>query len=153
MVGLVFVGLELRQNTRIQRVNATQMLAAEYADALDVLADDPHAACVYVKGIDGLDNLDGAERLQFFVIWFRIFRAAEQLHYYAEEGMVEPRIWRSFQRQLNEVSRLPGVREWWTVRRDWFSDDFQAFIDELVESTPPAAWQTYQDHACAVSPS
>lgn len=149
VVGLVFVGMELRQNTNIERITATQTLAAQYADALVVMAEEGEAACVYALGINGLSNLDGAERLRFFVILFRIFRAAEQLHYYSLEGMVEPRIWRSFERQVREVVSLPGVQEWWAVRRDWFSDRFQEFMDATIAEGPSVAPQTYQQNSCA----
>lgn len=148
VIGLVFVGYELRENTRIQRVTATQTLAAEYADAIEVMAYDGDAACIYSLGINGLANLDDSERLRFFVILFEIFRAAEQLHYYSAEGMVEPRIWRGFERQIREVVNLPGVQEWWLVRRDWFSDDFQSFIAATIQAGPVAEPQTYQDHSC-----
>lgn len=149
VVGLVFVGMELRQNTNIERITATQTLAAQYADALVVMAEEGEAACVYALGINGLSNLDGAERLRFFVILFRIFRAAEQLHYYSLEGMVEPRIWRSFERQVREVVSLPGVQEWWAVRRDWFSDRFQEFMDATIAEGPAVEPQTYQQRSCA----
>ena len=148
VLGFVFVGFELRQNTELQRITATQTLAAEYADALEVMAYEGEAACIYALGINGLSNLDDSERLRFFVILFEIFRAAEQLHYYSEEGMVEPRIWRGFERQLREVASLPGVQEWWAVRRDWFSDDFQVFLDATIASGPRIPPQTYQQHSC-----
>ena len=148
VVGLVFVGYELRQNTRIQRITATQTLAAEYADAIEVMAYEEDASCIYALGINGLDNLDAAERLRFFVILFEIFRAAEQLHYYSLEGMVESRIWRGFERQLTEVVSLPGVQEWWPIRRAWFSDEFQAFLDATIAAGPTVEPQTYRDHAC-----
>lgn len=148
VVGLGFVGYELRQNTRIQRITATQTLAAEYADALQGMAYDGEAACVYVLGINGLENLDDDERLRFFVIMFEIFRAAEQLQFYAGEGMVEPRIWRGFERQVTEIASLPGVQEWWAVRRSWFSDQFQAFMDATVAAGMMVAPQRYPDHTC-----
>lgn len=149
VVGLVFVGYELRQNTKIQRVTATQTLAAEYADALEVMAYEGEAACIYALGINGLANLDDAQRLRFFVIMFEIFRAAEQLHYYSVEGMVEPRIWRGFERQITEVVSLPGVQEWWSVRQPWFSDQFQDFVESTISAGPIVEPQTYRDHACA----
>jgi hypothetical protein len=151
VVGLVFVGLELRQNTTIQRINATQTLAAEYSDALEVMAYEGEAACIYALGINGLENLNEAERLRFFVQMFLIFRSAEQLHYYSLEGMVEPRVWRGFERQLNEVANLPGVRQWWTMRRSWYSDVFQSYIDETIASGPVVEPQLYLDHACLTS--
>lgn len=147
VIGLIFVGLELRQNTTAQRVTATQTLVVDYENAIDKLADAENA-CIYVLGINGLQNLSGIERYRFFVLWFHIFRAAEQLHYYSLEGMIEPQIWRGFQRQLNEVSRLPGVREWWSIRRDWFSDDFQTFIDDLVADEAPVELELFSPEGC-----
>lgn len=148
VIGMVFVGFELRQNTKVQRITATQTLAAEYADALEAMAYEGEAACIYVLGINGLANLRDDERLRFFVILFEIFRAAEQLHHYAEQGMVEPRIWRGFERQVGEVASLPGVQEWWALRREWFGDPFQAFLDSVIASGPTVEPQTYREHAC-----
>lgn len=148
VIGLVFVGIELRQNTRVQRITATQTLAAEYADALEVMAYDGEAACIYALGINGLANLDDAQRLRFFVMMFEIFRAAEQLQFYSVEGMVESRIWRGFERQVGEVANLPGVQEWWAIRRGWFSDEFQTFVDGIIATGPAVEPQTYRNHAC-----
>lgn len=72
----------------------------------------------------------------------------EPLHYYSAEGMVEQRIWRGFERQVSEVISLPGVQQWWDLRRDWFSDGFQAYLDELIAAGPTVEPQTCQDHAC-----
>jgi len=148
VVGLLFVGLELRQNTTVQRITATQVLTAEYADALEVMAYEGEAACIYALGINGLSNLDDVQRLRFFVIMFQIYRSAEQLHYYSLEGMLEPRIWRGFERQLEEITQLPGVQEWWSARHNWFSDEFQSYVDGSMSSGTSVEPQTYQDHAC-----
>jgi hypothetical protein len=136
IVGLVFVGLELRQNTLMQRVTATQTLVVDYENAVDLLNKDQKTACIYVRGSNGLENLTGIERYRFFVMWFHLLRAAEQLHYYSLEGMVDQRIWRGFQRQLDEVVRYPGTQQYWAVRRDWYSDEFQGFIDQILEQAP-----------------
>jgi hypothetical protein len=87
VIGLVFVGYELRQNTTIQRITATQTLAAEYADALEVMAYEGDAACIYALGINGVDNLDDTERLRYFVMMFQIFQSVEQLHYSHESRL------------------------------------------------------------------
>ena len=148
VIGLVFVGMELRQNTLMQRVSATQTLVTDYERALDVLAFEADAACIYVRGINGLESLNDADRLRFFVMLFQIYRSGEQLHYYSVEGMVEPRIWRGFERQLNEISQLPGVQQWWDLRQDWFSDEFQNYIGGSIESGTAVTPQTYPDHQC-----
>jgi len=148
IVGLIFVGLELRQNTVVQRVTATQTLVADYENAVDLLTKDERSACIYVRGSNGLENLTGIERYEFFVMWFHLLRAAEQLHYYSLEGMVEQRIWRGFQRQLDEVVRYPGVQQYWQLRRDWYSDEFQEFVDQLLERAPAINSVPLSDEGC-----
>ena len=150
VIGLVFVGLELRQNTLMQRVTATQTLVVDYEYAVDLLAKNEAAACIYVRGSNGLDNLTGIERYQFFVMWFHLLRAAEQLHYYSLEGMVDQRIWRGFQRQLDEVVRYPGVQQYWELRRDWYSDEFQLFIDQIFERAPITSSVPLSEDGCEV---
>ena len=150
IVGLVFVGLELRQNTLMQRVTATQTLVVDYENAVDLLAKDEASACIYVRGSNGLDNLTGIERYQYFVMWFHLLRAAEQLHYYSLEGMVDQRIWRGFQRQLDEVVRYPGVQQYWELRRDWYSDEFQSFIDQIFEQAPVTDSVPLSEEGCKI---
>ncbi len=147
----MFVGLELRQNSDLLRITATQTLAAEYSDALEVMAYEGEAACVYALGVNGLHNLNDVQRLRFFVQLFLIFRSAEQLHYYSLEGMVEQRVWRGFERQLIEVANLAGVREWWEVRHSWFSDEFQAYLNQVIEAGPVAEPQNYMGESCLSS--
>jgi hypothetical protein len=148
IVGLVFVGLELRQNTIVQRVTATQTLVVDYENAVDLLTKDNESACIYVRGNNGLSNLSGIERYRYFVMWFHLLRAAEQLHYYSLEGMVDARIWRGFQRQLDEVIRYPGVKEYWQLRRDWYSDEFQNFIDSIYSNKPVVEPVVLSDEGC-----
>ena len=151
VIGLIFVGLELRQNTLMQRVTATQALSVNYENAVDELGKDAETACIYVRGINGLDNLNGTERFRFFVLWFHILRAGEQLHYYSLEGMVDTRIWRGYERQLDEIFRLPGVQQYWQVRKDWYSDEFQNFVDQMIAKAPASEPETFSVDKCQES--
>jgi hypothetical protein len=148
VIGLIFVGLELRQNTLMQRVTATQALSVNYENAVDALGKDTETACIYVRGIMGLDNLNGIERYRFFVLWFHVLRAGEQLHYYSLEGMVDERIWRGYERQLNEIFRYPGVQQYWEVRKDWYSDEFQGFVEQMIGRAPVADPASFSFDGC-----
>lgn len=148
IIGLVFVSLELRQNTLMQRVTATQALSVNYENAVDALGKDTETACIYVRGIKGLGNLNGIERYRFFVLWFHVLRAGEQLHYYSLEGMVDERIWRGYERQLGEIFGYPGVQQYWEVRRDWYSDEFQDFVGKLITEAPAADPASFSFDGC-----
>jgi len=43
---LIFVGLELRQNTLMKRVTATQTLVEDYENAIDTIGQDAQTACI-----------------------------------------------------------------------------------------------------------
>ena len=148
VTSLLFVGWELRQSTRIQQIEASQSLGEDYVNALNVMAYESDAACIYVNGINGLKYLTDVEKLRFFVIWFNIFRAAEQLHNYSLEGMIDVRTWNGFQRQLKQVTRWPGVREWWDLRDYWFSEEFQSFINEMIANTEPEEVELFKPSNC-----
>ena len=151
IVGLIFVGLELKQNTLMQRVTATQTLVLDYENAVDAVGANADTACIYVRGINGLENLNGVERYRFFVLQFHLLRAGEQLHFYSLEGMVDQRIWRGFERQLDEIVRYPGLQQYWEVRSDWYSDEFQAFINGLISEAPKAQTEPFSEDGCQKS--
>lgn len=66
--------------------------------------------------------------------------------------MVDQRIWRGFQRQLDEIVRYPGVRQF---GRAWFamnggeiilmSPEFHEAIAETIETTPVQTSDDYLD--------
>ena len=76
IVGLIFVGLELRQNTIMQKVTATQTLVVDYENAIDAIGQDTKIACIYVRGINGLENLNGIERYRFLFCGSTFFARA-----------------------------------------------------------------------------
>ena len=46
VVGLIFVGLELRRNTLMQRVTTTQTLVVDYENAIDTIGQDADTSCI-----------------------------------------------------------------------------------------------------------
>lgn len=82
------------------------------------------------------------------MLWFHVLRAAEQLHYYSLEGMVDERIWRGYERQLDEIFRLPGVQQYWEVRKDWYSDEFLAFVAQMIARAPASPPEHFSVEGC-----
>ncbi|MDH3915428.1 MAG: hypothetical protein OEU49_08765 [Chromatiales bacterium] len=66
-------------------------------------------------------------------------------------GLVEQRIWRGFERQIREVSQLPGVQQWWSVRSDWFSGDFQDYVHSHIADGDAAAPVDYAGTECSTT--
>jgi len=53
------------------------------------------------------------------------------MHRLAEEGAIDADTWSGFHGLLQKTTRYPGVRQCFALRRSWFSERFQAYVDEL----------------------
>jgi hypothetical protein len=75
LVGLIFVGLELRQNTAAVQSTALQNQTTESTSYLMSMANNPDLTRIWLKAANTPEDLDEVEkaRLQFFIRaqWFR----------------------------------------------------------------------------------
>jgi hypothetical protein len=133
MASLVFVGMEVRQNSAITRAQVHQQLSDTFTSYLETLAS--HAGIV-AAGTDskaGLSRMTDDELLQFSFLMAGLFKIWENAFYQYKSGFLDERAWRSNVTWMLAWFHLPGVQTWWSVRKDLFSLEFQA----LVESSPP----------------
>ncbi len=144
VVGLLFVGLEIRGNTVAQQFSATQTLVSEYNKAITSI-NDKEFVCIYLRGSNSFNSLSQSEKIRFSVQLQPIFRTFEQLHYSSLHGTIDSNVHSGFEGQFKSVMQLPGFQGFWAVRRDWFGDTFQEYVDkvvadsQLIEATQAAA--------------
>lgn len=131
VVGLLFVGLEIRGNTVAQQFSATQTLVSEYNAAITSI-NDQEFVCVYIKGASNFDGLSQRDKIRYSIQMQPIFRTFEQLHYSSLHGTIDPNIHSGFERQFAAIIQLPGNQQFWAARRDWFGDTFQRYVDRVA---------------------
>jgi len=131
VVGLIFVGSEIRGNTVAQQFSATQVLVREYNAAITSINDEEFI-CIYISGASDFNALSQNEKIRFSIQMQPIFRTFEQLHYSALRGTIDLNIHSGFQRQLGSLMQLQGNQQYWAVRRDWFGNEFQEHMDSII---------------------
>ncbi|MFO7587463.1 MAG: hypothetical protein R6X22_05260 [Gemmatimonadota bacterium] len=137
VLSVIFVGIEIRQNSEAQIRAATQAAVSDYIGSLERITDNGDVACLYVKGVQDYHALSGSERLRFSAFYMSFYYQLQQMHRLAEEGSIDAETWSGFEGLLRETTRYPGVRQWFEVRRSWFGPAFQAYIDGLMRESPP----------------
>ncbi len=141
VISVIFVGLEVRQNSRAQILSTTQNAVSDYIGSLEALAENPSLACLYVRAVQDYDGLSGSERLRFSAFYMSTYYQLQEMHRLAGEGAIDADTWTGFHALLTETTRYPGVRQWFAQRRSWFSERFQAYIDQLIaEATAVEAY-------------
>jgi hypothetical protein len=134
VLSLLYVGYQVRQNTRQERVAAHRPMVAELGRALDVVAQDAEIADLFLRGSQGYARLSVSDKVRFSCYMGRLFRLFEQLYHEHLDGALDDMIWTGIQNAIRDLNAPPGVQEWWSTRSHWASPAFANFL-----RTPAAA--------------
>lgn len=143
LLSLIFVALQLRQNTEQLRKNQRADTNAFETggstlvqNVMLVLAKDEGLSDLVARGRKGLSNLSEAEQVRFgYYLMASLYHV--QFAYQAyRKGSSDDDIWRGHAGSLTPLLRSPGVRDWWRQRRLLFLPAFRQFIDGLAGDGP-----------------
>ena len=124
LVGLIFVGLELRQNTAAMQAATIQGLADSSQEHLLLLASDPELLEIQQKAVTDPDQLSETEARQYFLIerarWLRSHVAFQQFR----RGTLGDEDWQPYERLLcrRQLSS-------WQEHKSIFSNRFVEFVE------------------------
>ncbi len=161
VVSLVYLAVQLKQNTRGIRTAAHQHVVSANAAVTMAPAQNLEFAALLWSGVSSSKNLTEETQLAFNLWCFQYFSMIQASHQLFLAGAIDEGIWnRELQRAVGAL-RGPGFKEWWDAGgRSQLSPDFVS----LVESTPldisaiswtsekgfvPASWTS--DEAAPVS--
>lgn len=131
---LIFVGLQVRQNTKATRATALQMNADYWLSYFTLLAD-PQFSEVYSKGALGRAELDGAQFGQFFFLCRATFMGCENQHHQYLSGLLDDDAYRGYEATIREqIAAFPGVRAMWQLVKHTYGTEFAEFLDEQIAS-------------------
>ena len=127
---LIFVGLEIRQNTAATRGQTRQDLAAINQEWLVLLSADREFSDLFQRAWDLGAPLDDSEVFRAEFMMVMNVRRLENVFFQFQEGLVDESALESYGLQdVNLTS--PRMQEWW-VEKDWraaFHPDFVAFLE------------------------
>lgn len=145
VASVAFVAIEIRQNSEAQIRSTTQEAVSNYISSLERLVDNPDFSCLYIRAVRDYRGLSGADRLRFSAYYMSTYYQLQEMFQFAEEGSIDADTWSGFLGLLTETTRYPGVRQWFSDRRHWFSADFQAYVDDLIQNNQPIEDYLFDD--------
>ncbi len=136
IASLMFVGLQIRQNTKANRASTLQMNADYWLTYLTTLADSRFSV-LYSKGALGRKDLDGEQFGQFFFLCRATFMGCENQHYQYRTGLLDEDAYRGYQATIREqIAAFPGVRAMWQLVKHTYGTEFVKFLDVQIAKTP-----------------
>lgn len=148
---LVFVGLQVKQNTSAVRAASSQAHSTMYHGLTDNLVNHRDFAQIWWKGVESLEALNEGEIVQFVAFNSSIFRFFESSRVQWMRGQLDDEHWHTVEQHAIALAVKPGVQGFWHLRKHWHCQAFQAWFESLPtrEISPLYATQTDCESAVA----
>ena len=134
---LIYVGIQIRQNTRSLQINMEQSISYSVADPMQSAANSRFPD-IYVRASSDPSQLDDVElaRYSFFLVGY--FKKLEHAHFQFTEGNLCEESWNALVSILVIQFQSIGMQRYWSVRHSYHSNAFQSFIDATISQLPDA---------------
>jgi hypothetical protein len=132
LASLVFVGIQVRQNSEITRAQVHQQISDTFTVYLETMANHSNIIFGGARSRAGMDSLTDEELLRFSFLMAGLFKIWENAFYQYKSGFLDERNWQSNVKWMLTWYHMPGVQTWWCVRKDLFANEFQIFIESSV---------------------
>ena len=141
---VIYLAVQIRNQNKATRHAAANFLTAQYSDFRKSISDSGDFGTIYLRGIQSFDDLDPVSKLRFGSGLGRLFLLSEGLHHLYLDGVLAPELWRGIERTTADLAAYPGVQAWWSTRKHWHTDGFQAVVERMIaESAELKAYQRY----------
>jgi len=139
IVGLGFVGWELRQSTKQSELNTRATEVAAYQDLIGQISElnrfqveSPEFAELQNRFFAGDTTLTVGELGQMRGFLWSLFRHGDMAFYQYERGVLGRERLESALSPLTSRLRIPVMRPEWETRRASFAPSFQVLIDSIL---------------------
>lgn len=131
---LIYVGVQLRQNTLTVKLAAGQAHIDAYDDLIDKITSNDSMMESWVKSAENFDTMNKVEQVQVLAFVGVMFRNFEGAFIQWTEGALDKRLWQGINRSMADQYAHAAVRIFWSLRRHWFSDEFGEWYNAEVVS-------------------
>ena len=132
VVSLVYLSVQIRQNTKMAKAATRQAIAESTEKLGDDLINNSDMAEIFVKHMSG-GELNSVENLRLQARCYRDLQHWENIHYQFNEGLVSQDQWLGFRKNLATLLAIDAYREYWEHEASHYSDAFQEEIASILD--------------------
>lgn len=135
IASLIYLGIQIRQNTRTERSRAFQQIFASFtAQNLDMFG--PQNIDVVISGMQDFNGLCGRDKLRFDHLMMGYFNALEATIVSKTAFLLGDETVENWAYALRtRFLPYPGVRDWWNDAKPIFSLETRAWVDKQISAT------------------
>lgn len=129
---LVFVGLELRRNSRVTRAASHHSVTASLNSLNMLWAGEAEVKRIWLNGLGNRDALSPEDRWRFESILRTYLHVCETMYVQAALGTGDGTIVTAEENGIKSIFESKVTRRWWQENPFGFSTAFRTYFDALV---------------------
>ena len=135
LITLVYLAIQIRQNSRTLRVTAYQSFNQAGNQALAAIAQGPSPAETFTKGFPDIHALSPPESFQFITLVVALFNTFQTSYFQHRDGVFPDDLWRRQRGVARWWMSQPGVRSAMKIISQGYDP---GFMQEVTPRTPKA---------------
>jgi hypothetical protein len=143
VVSLIFVGLQIRQNTDQIEARSYET-GLHFIQAVNDLTATPESTDLVIRGLNDFESLPQSDKAQFdskLADLTNDFLVARQFYL---QGNLSADEFAGFDRVMAQMLRSPGAEQWWATVRSVFPQKYQELFDDVIRRHPDVQpWSEY----------
>ena len=132
ILSLIFLAIQLRQNTKAVRSASIQNLVQSLSDTAQANIDNPYVVPIMLKANAGPGHLTDEERVRLHFWFVMAFRRFEGVYFQRKLGLVDFAIIDGFERSHLSMLASPSGQAWWSGAKGIFNSGFVSYVDEQL---------------------
>ena len=126
---LIYVGLELKENTNAVRAASVQAITTGTRDSLMMVASDAELARIVRLGSIDRSALNDDERYRFGIFSRQRWLFFQGIWVQQHLDVLDQGVWESYRQVVCSLLRNPGDREEWINHTNALSSDFVVWVE------------------------
>jgi hypothetical protein len=135
VISVIYVSIQIRNNTRAVRASAFQQVVDSFAGISLDIAKDSNLVNLYLRASRDFASLSDVERTQYSLMLLSFLRRAENVFFQTEIHLLQSDHWSGIRESIRAIVDPTGARECWSTIKSRLNPEFRAFIDRLLSQT------------------
>ena len=131
VASLVYLAVQIRQNTRTLRAATYESLAQATATSNALLISDPEVARVVEAGL-GKEPLPLEDRARFTAYLRMTFRRYDSIFLHHCQSTLPPEAWGAYWNSFRRILRSPNVRDYWERGQEDDTPEFRSLVSHEI---------------------
>src|SRR5262249_50809788 len=117
IISIVYLAAQIRNQNKESQRQAMHVLTTHWSDLNRTLVENPEMAVLWLRALRSFDDLDAKSKLRFGAHLGRFLRFADSLYLNVQDGMLDKRLWRGYERANPQSGTDPAVPTMWGARK------------------------------------